>query len=141
MTAIDTNLLIYAHRSETPEHASARNAIERALNNGGCGYSLPCVAEFWGIVTHTSVERSPKRHVTARKFLEELSLAGVEIWFPGIGFGERLAQLAEDLSVSGARIFDLQIGLIAFENGATQIWTHDRDFRAPPGLRVVDPLE
>jgi len=42
--------------------------------------------------------------------------------------------------VQGPRIFDLQIALTAFENGATEIWTHDRNFLSLPGLRVRDPF-
>lgn len=33
-----------------------------------------------------------------------------------------------------------QIGLICREAGATELWTHDRDFVALPGLKVFDPL-
>jgi len=32
------------------------------------------------------------------------------------------------------------IAMIAAENDATQIWTHDQAFVAIPRLRVVDPL-
>jgi predicted nucleic acid-binding protein len=48
--------------------------------------------------------------------------------------------LAEELDVRGLRIFDLQIALAAFDNGATEIWTHDRNFVAVPGMLVRDPL-
>jgi predicted nucleic acid-binding protein len=48
--------------------------------------------------------------------------------------------MATDLEVRGPRIFDLQIALTAFDNGATEIWTHDRGFVAFPGLAVHDPL-
>jgi hypothetical protein len=49
-------------------------------------------------------------------------------------------QLAEDLDVRGTRIFDLQIGLTALDNGAFELWTHDRDFVHIPGRRLRDPL-
>ena len=39
-----------------------------------------------------------------------------------------------------SRVFDLQIGLTAFDNGAHEIWTHDGAFVRIPGLRVRDPL-
>jgi predicted nucleic acid-binding protein len=55
-------------------------------------------------------------------------------------FSTRLLQMATDLEVRGPRIFDLQIALTAFDNGATEIWTHDRGFVAFPGLAVHDPL-
>lgn len=59
---------------------------------------------------------------------------------PREAFWTRLLQMAAELDVRGPRIFDLQIALTAFDNGATEIWTHDRDFVAFPGLRVHDPL-
>ena len=60
---------------------------------------------------------------------------------PGVDFRIRLAQLAVELLVIGQRIFDLQIGLMALEGGATQRWTADRRFVSTPGLPVVHPLE
>ena len=62
------------------------------------------------------------------------------VWMPREPFWTRCIRLASDLNVRGLRIFDLQIGLIAFDNGATEVWTHDRDFVGLPGLRVHDPL-
>jgi hypothetical protein len=53
---------------------------------------------------------------------------------------ERLAQLASDLKIQGPRIFDLQIALVSFEGGASEIWTHDRGFVSLPGLPARDPL-
>lgn len=64
----------------------------------------------------------------------------MSIWTPGIGFDERLVQLAVDLDVVGPRIFDLQIALTAFEHGAAEIWTHDAHFVKIPGMRLVHPL-
>lgn len=62
------------------------------------------------------------------------------LWTPGEGFRERLVELAGQLGIRGPRIFDLQVGLTAFDNGAIEIWTHDSRFAACPGLRVHDPL-
>lgn len=48
MIAVDTNLLVYAHRSAVPEHARARRAIENAVDDPhGWGISIANVAEFW----------------------------------------------------------------------------------------------
>jgi predicted nucleic acid-binding protein len=48
--------------------------------------------------------------------------------------------LASELNLQGPRIFDLQIALASLEGGATEIWTHDRDFVSLPGLPAKDPL-
>ena len=142
MIAIDTNLLIYAHRAALPEHGRARRAIEGASRDpSGWGIPLPCIAEFWSVVTHPSSRGGPSTGEQAREFVAALVVgAGARLWMPGDGFWNRLTQLAAELGVQGARVFDLQIALTAFDNGASEIWTHDRHFVSMAGLRVRDPL-
>ena len=140
MIALDTNLLVYAHRSGTPEHKAARQVIEGAAATGSWGFAAPVVAEFWGVVTHPAASGRPSSPDEALRFLVALSSAGAELWSPGAGFGLRLAQLATDLDISGNRVFDLQIALCAFEGGARELWTHDSRFVTVPGLRVVRAL-
>lgn len=51
MIVIDTNILVYAHRSTTPEHESAKRALERAAAApDGWGITLTNLMEFWSIV-------------------------------------------------------------------------------------------
>ena len=142
MIAIDTNLLIYAHRAGLPEHRAARRAIQTAAADPrGWGIALPCIAEFWSIVTHPASTGGPSTAQQAQAFLRALMVeAGAKVWLAHDGFWERLARLAAELRVQGSRIFDLQIALAAFENGASEIWTHDRSFVVFPGLLVHDPL-
>lgn len=140
MIAIDTNLLVYAHRSATPEHRASRAAIERAAATHAWGFASAVVAEFWSVVTHPSAAGRPSTPDEALRFLTALSSAGADVWAPGPGFGLRLAQLAADLDVSGNRVFDLQIALTAFEGGARELWSHDARFVTVPGLRLVNPL-
>jgi predicted nucleic acid-binding protein len=140
--ALDTNLLVFAHREGVPEHASARRAIERASEDPkGWGIALSTVGEFWMNVTHPAAAGGPSTPKQARDFLASLFEGGPGIvWMPREPFWTRFLQLASDLNVRGVRIFDLQIALTAFDNGATEIWTHDYDFVAFPGLAVHDPL-
>jgi hypothetical protein len=141
--ALDTNLLVYAHRSGAPENRSAQHAIERATEDPrGWGVALPTVAEFWMNVTHPAAAGGPSTSKQARDFLHSLLTEGPgTVWLPREPFWTRLVQLASDLNVRGLRVFDLQIALTAFDNGATEIWTHDRDFETVAGLRVHDPIE
>jgi uncharacterized protein len=141
MIVIDTNLLIYAHRTSTPEHQAARQAIEVAnADPRGWGMSIPSLSEFWSVVTHPLAAGRPSTVSEACEFIRSLVFSGAQIWSPKPGFEERLMQSAASLSVTGIRIFDLQIALIALDNGATEIWTHDRQFVSVPGLLVSDPL-
>ena len=142
MIGIDTNLLIYAHRRATPQHRAAKRAIETAAQDPrGWGIAAATVSEFWSIVTHPDAAGGPTSPGQAKAFLAALAdTGGMRLWTPGVGFGLRLMQMATDLSVSGVRIFDLQIGLTVLDSGAVELWSHDAGFVHIPGLRFRDPL-
>jgi predicted nucleic acid-binding protein len=92
------------------------------------------------VVTHRAAP-PPSTAQEATAYLAALgSDAAMQVWAPRAGFETRLLQLASDLEVAGARVFDLQIALTAFEHGASEFWTHDHGFTRMPGLRLVDPL-
>jgi len=140
--AIDTNLLVFSHRAGCTEHAAARTVIERAAGDprGWC-IPMPCLFEFWSVVTHPSCIGGPSTPSTARRFINSLvSEAGALVLQEGADFGQRCLQAAERLSVVGPRVFDLQIGLLCRDAGVTELWTHDSGFVALPGFKVVDPL-
>ena len=143
MIAIDTNLLVYAHRSATPEHERAKRALERAAAAPeGWGITLTNLMEFWSIVTHAAAAGRPSTPAEAGRFIQGLMAGGLTgIWVPTFGFGARLMRIAEDLKIKGPRIFDLAIALTAYEAGAGELWTHDSRFQSVPGLRVVLPLQ
>ena len=142
MIGIDTNLLVYGHRTGTPEHRAAVKALEKASRDPrGWGIALPSIAEFWSVVTHPASGGGPSTAREAQGFLSALVEGSAVIWTPGEDFWQRLTRLAADLGIHGGRVFDLQIALSARDNGATEIWTHDAGFVSVPGLRVHDPLK
>jgi predicted nucleic acid-binding protein len=140
--AIDTNLLVFAHRGQAPEHKAARAAIEKAAQApDGWGWTLSNLLEFWSVVTHPSAPPRPSTPAEASAFLQALVRdADANIWLPGEGFDRRLIGLASKLRIKGPRIFDLTIALTAYEAGAREIWTHDLGFQSVPGLRAAFPL-
>jgi len=141
LIAVDTNLLVYAHRAATPEHPAAVQALRAANRNvQGWGYSLFSVGEFWRVVTNPTIRGGPSTPEQTSGFLDLLAESGAQCWLPLAGFPQRLLLHACQLPVVGPQIFDLQIGLICREAGATELWTHDHNFVALPGLKVFDPL-
>jgi len=142
LIAVDTNLLVYAHRIGAALHKDAQRVIERAASDpGGWGVALASVGEFWSQVTHPSYPDGPSSVAQAAGFLEALTGdGGARIFMPGRNFAGRLVAQARALRVRGPRIFDLQIGLAALDAGAREMWTHDRGFLRLPGLEVMDPL-
>jgi len=139
--AVDTNLLVYAHRAGCGEHVTAKLAIERAAADpdGWC-IPLPCLFEFWSVVTHPSSVGGASPPDLAVRFIRELVEAGGRVLQPGERFAERCFEAAVRLGVRGPRVFDLQIGLMCLEAGVTELWTRDAGFVSLPGLRVVDPF-
>lgn len=141
MVVTDTNLLVYAHRAATTEHRSAQRALERASGHAdGWGIATASVLEFWSVVTHPAASGRPSTPTEARAFLDALVAAGARVLSPGPALGQRVLDTAERLGLTGPRVFDLQIAVTALDHGATQVWSHDRGFVTPPGLRLVDPL-
>ena len=142
MIAIDTNLLIYAHRSLCPEHQKAKTSIEKAAaNDSGWGVALPSLSEFWTVVTHPGCEGGPSTAERAEGFLTALiETAGMQIFLPNETFPARLIKAARDFDIQGVRKFDLQIALLSIGAGARELWTHDSGFIKLRGINVIDPL-
>ena len=60
MIAVDTNILVYAHREDSPFHVEALVAM-KGLAEGDRRWAIPwpCVHEFIAIVTHPAIYRPP----------------------------------------------------------------------------------
>jgi len=60
LIAVDTNLLVYAHRSDSPWFDAARKVL-RPLVEGTATWAIPwpCVHEFLAVVTHPRIYNPP----------------------------------------------------------------------------------
>lgn len=60
MIAVDTNLLVYAHREESAWHETAYKIVEQ-LSESRAPWAIPwpCLHEFIAIVTHPRVYNPP----------------------------------------------------------------------------------
>ncbi len=60
MIAVDTNVLVYAHRADGPWHTEAATAVQKlAKGRGAWALPWPCVHEFLAIVTHPRIFTPP----------------------------------------------------------------------------------
>jgi predicted nucleic acid-binding protein len=76
MIALDTNILVYAHREELPLHAEARACIEQLVAHGQrFALPWPCIHEFFSVVTHPRRFRPPSTTEQVFEFLEALDRA------------------------------------------------------------------
>lgn len=142
MIAVDTNLLVYSHRSDSPFHQPAKELIE-TLRRKPAPWAIPwpCVHEFIGIVTHAKIFRTPTplsgafAAVAAWGASENLQLIA-----ESDGYLEKLEQITRAARVSGPRIHDARIAALCLHHGVSELWSADRDFSAFPQLKVRNPL-
>jgi hypothetical protein len=142
MIAVDTNILVYAHRRDSEWHDVASRAMTE-LTQGTMPWCLPwpCVHEFLGIVTHPRVYRPPTPLARA--------IAQVDAWFESQsvqpigelkGHWRELCAVLSAGRVVGPAVHDARIAAICRENGVREIWTVDRDFSRMKGITVRNPL-
>ena len=73
MIAVDTNILVYAHRTDSPFHPpAARRLTELAQANAAWAIPWPCLHEFLGIVTNRRIYRPPTTLDVAMEYVENL---------------------------------------------------------------------
>ena len=142
MIAVDTNILIYAHRGETGLHEAAASRLT-ALAEGVATWALPvfCITEFMRVVTHPRVFKPPSTVEEAGLFIERVAAApSCDLLRPGPDFLEHLLAAARQSNANGNLMFDAQIAALCREHGIDAILTNDRDFARFEPLRMV-PLE
>lgn len=130
MIAIDTNVLVYAHREEMPLHALALERL-RSLVEGSTPWALPtfCIGEFVRVVTHPRIFHPPTDLETALAFLEQvLGSPSARMVVPGPTFPALFAEACRAGAVQGNLAFDAQLVAVCREHGVAEILTEDRDF-------------
>jgi uncharacterized protein len=142
LIAVDTNVLIHAHRSESKWHEAARDRVATLANSEeSWAISWPCIHEFLAVVTHPGVFKPPTPLESARKqvaiWLESPSLV---LLSEAPGYWEQLSSLLASGKVSGPRVHDARIAALCLFHGVNELWSADRDFGRFPDLKVRNPL-
>lgn len=142
MIAVDTNLLVYAHREDSEFHEEALRTLV-ALAEGTRRWAIPwpCLHEFVAITTHPSIYVPPTPLETSFDALAAwLESPSCCLLGEGPGYLETLRRLAVDGRVAGPMIHDARVAAVCLHNGVTELWTADRDFSRFAGLRTANPL-
>lgn len=142
MIAVDTNILVYAHRRDSEWFEPACKSIQRlAEAPDPWGIPWPCVHEFLAIVTHPRIYRPP---TPLAKAVEQ-----VEIWIesPSLrliselkGHWVELKSAVTTAKIRGGAVHDARIAAICREHGVRELWSADRDMGRYSGLTVRNPL-
>jgi toxin-antitoxin system PIN domain toxin len=140
--AVDTNLLVHAHREDSPWHPAAYACIQE-LAGGAESWAIPwpCIHEFLAVVTHPRIYSPPTPRIVA--------LDQVSAWLESPGLvllGETnlhwqiLQSLIEGAKVVGPRVHDARVAALCVQHGITELWSADRDFQGFQGLVTHNPL-
>lgn len=130
MIAVDTNVLVYAHREELPQHRAARAKLT-ALAEADRTWGIPvfCVAEFVRVVTHPKLFDPPYGADEACRAVDQLLASpSVRVLHSGPSFFAHFAEAVRDANAVGNLVFDAQIVAVCRESGVTSLLTEDRDF-------------
>ena len=142
MIAVDTNILVYAHREDSEWHANAYARVAGlAQGRGVWGIPWPCLHEFLAIVTHPRIFSPPTPLDSA------LDQADAWIEAPTLALlaesevhWRQLRPMLSGGKIVGPRVHDARIAALCLQHGVTELWSADRDFGRFPELVVVNPL-
>jgi toxin-antitoxin system PIN domain toxin len=140
MIAVDTNVLVTAHREDLAKH---RAALERLteLAVGDLPWAIPvfCIGEFVRVVTHLRLFDPPSTLDEAAAALEGLLKSPtLRILSPGPRYPKLFAEALREADARGNLAFDAQIAAVCREHGTGRLLTMDKDFARFRGLQLLD---
>ena len=142
MIAVDSNILVYAHREDSPWHEAAFARLGQ-LAEGAAAWTIPwpCLHEFLAIVTHPRIYNPPSPLGTAVAQVEAwLEAPGVALLMEMEGYWAELRAMVEAGRVVGPQIHDARVASLCRLHGVEELWSADRDFSRFSGIKVRNPL-
>jgi toxin-antitoxin system PIN domain toxin len=142
MIAVDTNLLVYAHREDSPWHDAAYARIaEPAEGRAAWAIPWPCLYELLAIATHPRIYRPPTPLAQAIYQIQAwLETPSVTVLSEVNGYWPELRTTVETSRVIGPQVHDARVAALCRLHGVRELWAADRDFSRFPGLVVRNPL-
>jgi toxin-antitoxin system PIN domain toxin len=140
--AVDTNLLVYAHREDSPWHEAAYGRVaELAEGRSPWAIPWPCLHEFLAIVTHPRIYAPPTPLSQALDQVDAwLESPSLVLLAEGSNDWSRLKECVAAARVTGPALHDARVVALCLEHGVKELWSADRDLSRFPGLEVRNPL-
>lgn len=142
MIGVDSNILVHAHRGDSPFHKPAADTL-RELAEGAAAWALPwpCLHEFLAIVTHPRIFKPPTAIESAMKQVESwLESPSLALLGESAVHWQVLGRLIDRARCMGPVIHDARVAAICIQHGVDVLLTADRDFSKFPELRTRNPL-
>ena len=141
MFLMDVNVLVYAHREDTPDHLIYREWLESLINgNAAYAYSELVLSGFLRVVTHPKVFEMPSALSSAILFANQIMDAPHAVCLaPGIMHWKIFLECMEQIDAKGNDIPDAYHAALAMEWNCVWVTT-DKGFKRFKGLKVRHPL-
>ena len=132
----DVNVLIYALRSDMPQHFACRSWLDAVISGQSrFGMSRMVLSAVVRITTNARVFREPSGAEEAFGYCEDLmAQPHCQIVEPGERHWLIFKRLCVETQTSGARVTDAWLAALAIEGGYEWV-TLDRDYARFPGLK------
>lgn len=142
MIAVDTNILVYAHREDSPFHDAAyRRLAEVAEGTAMWAIPWPCIHEFLAIVTHQRIYAPPTPLADAIEQVEAwLESPTLKLLSESTPHWPTLRSFLTAGRVVGPKIHDARIAALCRQHGVRELWSADRDFGRFTTTKVTNPL-
>lgn len=142
MIAVDTNILVYAHREDSPFHEKAYQCIlGLAENIKPWTIPFPCIHEFLAIVTHPKIYKPPTSMLLALKQVEAwLESPSLVLIGESNHYWHILSSILKTSNISGAQIHDARIAAICMYHNVNELLSADRDFSHFSELKIRNPI-
>ncbi|PXY27879.1 type II toxin-antitoxin system VapC family toxin [Prauserella muralis] len=143
MIAVDTNILVYAHRRDAEFHGAAAECV-KALAEGRSAWAIPwpCLHEFFAITTHPKIYDPPSTREQATAQIDAwLASPTLSVLGEPAGYWPDLKALLSAGRVIGPMVHDARVAALCVAHGVRELWSADRDFsRFTTALQVSNPL-
>lgn len=142
MIALDTNLLVYAHRRDSAFHEPAARLI-RGLAESPAAWAIPwpCIHEFYSTATHPRIYNPPSTPDEAITQLDAwLGSPSLVLLHEAGSYWSELRPMLHSGKVRGPMVHDARIAALCRLHGVRELWSADRDFGRFPELSVRNPL-
>jgi uncharacterized protein len=142
MRCVDVNVLVYAHRDESPGHAEYLSWLEDARRaDEPLGVSPLVLSGFLRVVTHPRVFADPTPLDVALAFADAVRTSPNALrLLPGARHWGIFTRLCSNADVRGNLVPDAYLAALAIEHGGTW-YSADRGFARFGDLRWCHPLD
>lgn len=142
MIALDTNLLVYAHREDSPFHEAAYEVVSAsAQDRAAWAIPWPCLHEFLAIVTHPRIYVPPTPLAAALDQVDAwLESPSLVLLAETTDHWPTLKPLLTGGRIEGPQVHDARVAAICLAHGVRELWTADRDFSRISSLTIRNPL-